>query len=79
MSDWRNEIPNGWLGYGSDADIEDRIDRAHELGFLLHNKYEVEYLNGGLDGTIVQDVWFFASPDWVQEYHDAGGMWEYRD
>lgn len=52
---------------------ENQLDQARDEGLLLHNEQEWQ------DGELVRNDWYGATLEWVTEYHQNGGTWEYRD
>lgn len=69
LYDYIAEYTNGvCFGYGSDSDLAAKIAVARFHGLLIHHEY-----------SDTMDHWYCASPEWVANYHNSGGLWGYMD
>lgn len=61
---------------------EHEIGQARAEGCCLHHEFEekeectADYAE--VYWVVLVDRWYAATPEWVGEYHRAGGSWEYN-
>lgn len=61
---------------------EDEVEKYRNLGYQLHHEEEFQtfyYEDDEPEQVIIRDDWYAASPEWVEEYHQNGGIWAYKD